>query len=206
MTPDRDHAAEFRRYRQVLATAYAVVAAAGGALLAASVIYGLFFERTEPRLTGPRLSADNPNPEELIACNRDVARLLDDLGRHTATLMATAGASGDPGGSSPSTESIDRRWETLSRRWRMDYDEVGARCRFSELANQDLGTAYDRMASVYAELPAVRLKYQSLLVRFEDDLAGQLRRMRRALDRSLAALTERAQDSHGRGHHPGRER
>jgi hypothetical protein len=56
-----------------------------------------------------------------------------------------------------------------------------------------MGVAFDRMAKVHAGLPSVRLKYQSLLVRFDEEQAAELAGMRRALDlsrRDLAAQAE----------------
>jgi hypothetical protein len=177
---------EFRRYRQGLTTLYLAVVAFGGVLLTTSVLKAHFWRSPTVALTGPKISAENPNPKELIKCNRDVALLLGELGANTAELMAAP------------TAEIDRQWEEFSRQWRLDYDEVDARCRFSELVNTNMGTAYDRMASVHTDLPAMRLKYQSLLVRFDEEQADELARMRRALDRSLAALEQRAQESDDR--------
>ena len=180
MSQDTKKNPEFRRYRQALTTLYLVVIGLGGVLLTASVAKVLLFRSPTVELTGPRISAENPNPEELMKCNRDVAALLGALGSETAALMAQP------------TAEIDRHWEEFSRNWRKTYDEVNARCRFQELANTNLGTAYDRMAGVHAELPAMRLKYQDLLVRFDEEQADELGRMQRALENSLAALEERA--------------
>ena len=180
MSKDPKKSPEFKRYRQALTTVYIVVIGLGGILLTASIARALLFRSPTVELTGPKISAENPNPEELKKCNRDVAALLGALGTTTAALMAQP------------TAEIDRHWEEFSRNWRKDYDEVNARCRFQELANTNLGTAYDRMASVHADLPAMRLKYQDLLVRFDEEQADELGRMQRALKNSLAALEERA--------------
>jgi len=180
VSQDTKKSPEFRRYRQVLTSVYLVVVGLGGVLLAASVASALLFQRPSVELTGPKISAENPNPEELIKCNRDVTRLLGALGDETAALMAKP------------TAEIDRHWEDFSRTWRKSYHEVNARCRFAELAGTNMGTAYDRMAGVHAELPAMRLKYQGLLLQFDEEQADELGRMQRALERSLAALEERA--------------
>jgi hypothetical protein len=182
LSEDTNKPAEFRRYRQGLTTLYLAVAGVGGVLLTVSVAQALFWHRPAVALTGPKLSAENPNPEELIECNRDVAELLAALGATTTALMAEAGP------------DMHRRWEDFSRQWRKHYDEVDERCRFSELANTNMGTAYDRMARVHGDLPALRLKYQGLLVRFDEEQADEIDGMRRALDLSLAALEERAQE------------
>jgi hypothetical protein len=47
------------------------------------------------------------------------------------------------------------------------------------------------MAQVHSDLPAMRLKYQSLLVRFDDEQAAELVRMRRALESSHEDLATR---------------
>jgi hypothetical protein len=186
VSEDTHNPAEFRRYRQGLTATYVAVAGLGGVLLTASVAQALFWHRPAVDLTGPKLSAENPNPKELIGCNRDVADLLAALGATTTALMA------DP------SPDMHRRWEEFSRQWRKHYDEVDERCRFSELANTNMGTAYDRMAGVHGDLPAMRLKYQGLLVRFDEEQADEIDRMRRALDLSLAALEERAQEQDDR--------
>lgn len=174
---------EFKRYRQGLASLYLAVAGAGILLLAASVARQLLFHQPRVALRGPVLSADDPNPAELVRCNQDVTDLLLRMGAVTADLLAapTVGRADDLG----------RRWEDFSRTWLDDWDEVNQRCRFGELAGTTLGLAYDRMARVHGDLPAMRLKYQSLLVQFDDEQAAELARMRRALDQSRAALADR---------------
>jgi hypothetical protein len=166
-------------------TVYLAVAGAGSLLLIASIVRSLFYAPAV-ELRGPRVSADDPNPSALVECNRDVRGLLFDLGTASAGLMAGP-ATGDD------AEPLGVRWERFSREWRARWDQVDARCRFAELAGTDLGLAYDRMAGVHGDLPAMRLKYQSLLVSFDEEQADELARMRRALDLSLAALEKRAQ-------------
>ena len=177
-----------------MTTLYLIVVGCGGLLLSASVLTTLFLRSPKVELTGPKISADNPNPEDLLTCNRDVALLLGELGAKTAEFM------GEP------TARIDRHWTDFSRQWRQHYDEVNARCRFSELAKTNMGTAYDRMASVHGDLPAMRLKFQSLLVRFDEEQADELGRMTRALDLSYAALQKRAQEQDDRRDYDGRGR
>jgi hypothetical protein len=106
------------------------------------------------------------------------------LGDQVAALLSDPphGDRGQPGAG----------WEAFSREWMRRWDEVDARCRFTELADTDLGVAYDRMARVHGDLPAMRLKYQTLLVRFDDEQAAELDRMRRALNLSREVLQERA--------------
>jgi hypothetical protein len=61
------------------------------------------------------------------------------------------------------------------------------------------------MARVHGDLRAMRLKYQSLLVRFDEEQSGELRRMQRALKRSRVALEalveENAGAASGHGRH-----
>ena len=185
MSEDTKKPNEFRRYRQVLTTVYLTVAGLGFALLVVSVVRSLF--HTPPvELRGPKLSADDPSAASLVDCNRDVRQLLVDMAGVSSELVAApVNSDGDV--------DLGARWEEYSRQWRRDWDEVNARCRFSELAGTRMGLAYDRMAGVHGDLPAMRLKYQGLLVDFDEEQADELERMRRALDLSLAALEKRAQ-------------
>ena len=173
---------EFKHYRQVLATLYLAVAGAGVVLLAASVARQLLFHRPAVALRGPMLSADNPDPAELVRCNTDVAELLLRMGTVSAEILA--------GPTRADERDLGRRWEDFSRVWLDDWYEVNLRCRFSELAGTSMGLAYDRMAKVHGDLPAMRLRYQSLLVQFDEEQAAELARMRRALDQSRAALVK----------------
>lgn len=175
---------EFHRYRQVLAALYITAVVAGFLLLGVSVAKQLFFRSPVVELQGPVLSPDEPDPQQLLRCNDDVMALFTQLGDNVATLLSGPAHDerGQPGA----------RWEAFSREWMRRWDEVDARCRFSELADSDLGVAYDRMARVHGDLPAMRLKYQTLLVRFDDEQAAELARMRRALNLSREVLQERA--------------
>jgi hypothetical protein len=120
----------------------------------------------------------------LVECHKDLLWLLTQLGNETCRLIQEPAAS-DPQG------AISSKWQEFSRDWQDEWDLVNARCGFSELANRNLGDAYDRMARVHSDLPSMRLKYQGLLVQFDDEQAAELARMSRALDQSGAALRER---------------
>jgi hypothetical protein len=162
---------------------YLVIAAAGFALIAGSVFGELFFRRPPVKL--PRasaISADEPDPRELLECHRRVLGLLTKLGHKTCELLALP-----PSGS---RSELPARWEEFSRAWRGEWDVANARCRFSELADTNLGVAYDRLAQVHGDLQTMRHKYQSLVVRFDDEQAAELARMRRALDLSRAAFED----------------
>jgi hypothetical protein len=184
-----EKANEFKRYRQILGVLYSAVIGLGFLLLAASVVKELFF-RPVVQLQGPVLSAENPSLEDLLRCHRDVLGMYQDLDRVTARLVSQPlrGREGDD-------RDVIGEWETFSREWLTRWERVNAFCRFSELADTSMGAAYDRMAQVHGALPVMRLKYQSLLVRFEDEQAAELSRMRRDLERSEKLLRE-LQDAH----------
>jgi len=175
---------EFRKYRQVLTVLYLVAAAVGFALIAGSVFKELFFRRPAAELPASAISADRRDPRELLECHDQVMGLLGKLGHETCELLALP-----PSGS---RSELPARWEEFSRAWRGEWDDVNARCGFSELADTNLGVAYDRLAQVHGELQTMRHKYHSLVVRFDDEQAAELARMRRALDLSRAAFEEEA--------------
>ncbi len=51
-----------------------------------------------------------------------------------------------------------------------------------------MGRAYNRTAVVHGDLPTMRLKYQSLLKKFDEEQARQLTAMKRELDESHRAF------------------
>jgi hypothetical protein len=180
---------EFRRYRQVLAGVYLTLAACVAVLLAASVVKELFFRRagTEAARAVP---PPRPAVAELLECHRMVLDLFDDLGRETGELLAS------PLKTEVEHGELASRWEVVSRAWRDAWDVAEARCRFSELAEAEMGVPFERLAKVHGDLPAMRLKYQALLVRFDDDQADELARMRHDLDLSRHELEELAGAEH----------
>lgn len=166
---------------------YLGTAAFGFALLTASVVKELFFRRPAIELPQSALSVDDPDPVVLLDCHRRVLALLNQLGSKTCELVSSAPPSGD-------RSEVSARWEEFSRAWRDEWDVVNARCRFSELADTRMGVAFDRLAKVHEDLRPMWLKYQSLLVRFDDEQAAELARMRRALDLSRSAFEEKARE------------
>ena len=186
MSLDSKRSNEFRRYRQALTVIYLGTAAFGFALLTASVVKELFFRRPAIELPQSALSVDDPDPEVLLDCHRRVLALLNQLGTETCELLSSVAPSGD-------RSEVSARWREFSRAWRDEWDVVNAQCRFSELAETRMGVAYDRLAQVHDDLRPMWLKYQSLLVRFDDEQAAELARMRRALDLSRTAFQEKAQ-------------
>ena len=188
-----EKANEFKRYRQILAALYIAVIALGFLLLAASVVKELFF-RPVVQLDGPTLSAENPSPEDLLRCHNDVVALFTKLDRQATRLITispdTASA---PDQKEEEVRDVIGEWEQFSRGWLTEWDQVNAYCRFSELEDANMGAAYDRMARVHATLPTMRLKYQSLLVRFDDEQTAELFRMRRDLRRAKELLIREQQ-------------
>lgn len=177
---------EFRRYRQALTVLYLGTAVAGVALLTVSVLKELMFGPPKAELPKAAISVDDPDPDELLECNESVRSLLERLGSRSCDLLTQPPGGGDAG-------EITSAWKEFSERWLEDYHAVGARCGFRELADTDMGAAYDRIAEVHGDLRTMRLKYRSLVLRFEDEQAAELARMRRALDQSERALRERVE-------------
>lgn len=158
---------EFKRYRQILAALYIGAISLGFLLLAASVVSELFF------------------PNDLARCHRDVADLHDELGRVPPRLLALAGED--------RSSEIMPRWQAFSEEWLKRWDQIAARCQLGEPTSVGTessihgGEARKRLARAHSELPAMRLEYQSLLVRFHSEQAADLARLKRdlALSRSL---------------------
>ncbi len=190
MSKGSEKSNEFKRYRQALAAVYLTTVAGGFVLLAASVAVQLFLPPVVP-LEGPRLSAENRDPALMLACNHQVQELYDQLGTETSQLL-DAPRRGDD-------RNLGAAWESFGRRWLRAWHVVNAQCGFEDLVGT-MGEPYDRMARVHGDLREMRLKYQSLLVRFDEDQADELRRMKRALERSrteLETLVEKTGGSAG---------
>lgn len=189
MSKGSEKSNEFRRYRQALAAIYLTTIAGGFALLAVSVAVELFM-RPHVELDGPVLSAQNPDPAMLLACNQSVQKLYDDLGNETTRLLEAPRRT--------DADDLGRAWERFGRDWIREWHRVDAMCRFEDLSGS-MGEPYDRMAQVHGDLRAMRLKYQSLLVHFDDEQADELREMRRALARSRNALEKLGEPAAGGG-------
>lgn len=117
-------------------------------------------------------------------CNHDVTSLYEQLSRTALRLLALP--------QQHERTDIIPQWEEFSRSWLTRWERVNAWCRFPELADTHMGEAYDRMAQIHGDLPALRLKYQSLLVRFDRQQAAELARIRRDLEYTVRLL-ERTQ-------------
>jgi hypothetical protein len=148
--------------------------AAFGILVAASIVIELF-------ATGRREARREAlEPGEQVACNAEVRVLLERLAREAARLelLPLEGRPAD----------LIANWDAFAVSWETAWSAADARCRFSQLADRGLGTAYDRVAWVHRSLPTTKLKYAEKMARFSRDLAGEVAQMRRALDKSLADL------------------
>jgi len=123
------------------------------------------------------------SPADILACNREVRGLLEGLVIE-ASRLAQAPLGSD--------EALGASWDEFEGRWDEAWNGLETRCRFSELADQGLGTAYDRTAWVYRSLPRARLQYKEWMARFSRDLRIEIAEMRRALDKSQADLGNQA--------------
>lgn len=190
MTKERNRSSEFKRYRQVLTGLYIGAAAAGFFLLIASVIQQLYFRTPTVKLPKSAIVAGQPDPRQFLICNDLVLEQLISLSTKTNSLFAEPlsqhfAADGTRGNSDTSPAS---EWKDFSTQWQDHWDVIDARCRFSSLAETQMGEAYDRMAHVHGALPAMRLKYNSLLAEFDREQADELRAMSRALEKSRKSI------------------
>jgi hypothetical protein len=167
----------------VLVAVYVTAAATCLLLLVASVASHLFFRRPVVELPQSSIVVDNPDPRELLECNHLVLEQLSILSTQTNELFARP-LMGEHAG-------LARDWKHFSTKWRDQWDVIDARCRFSELAETTMGEAYDRMAHVHQALPAMRLKYNSLLATFDREQADELSKMRRALEDSRQIIARK---------------
>lgn len=198
---------EFERYRQVVG-ALMGVGVATMILLATSVARELLFRRPTFTSTPTSVIGDDASPHALLECNQLVMEQLVQLSATTNALLERPlkgpPADADDGqhrlNSSRGQRSYERGalakdWKNFSTKWQDQWDVIDARCRFTELAGTNMGTAYDRMAHVYEALPAMRLMYNSLLARFDKQQAAELTQMRRALDSSREAISRQLNSS-----------
>ena len=162
---------------------YICAAAAVFFLLVASIVHHLFFRTPAVELPKSSIVTNQPDPRKLLECNDFVLEQLTDLSEKTNELFAQplAGEHRD----------IASDWKNFSTKWRVNWDVIDARCRFTELAETNMGVAYDRMAHVHEALPAMRLKYNSLLAKFDKEQAAELSEMRRALEASRKSIAKR---------------
>jgi hypothetical protein len=169
--------AEFRRYRQGLQLVTVVLTAGAVVWLLASVAHALFAHpAVQPKAT---FSGRIDDVDALLKCQEDVESLFDGVNRKLFDLQAL-GARYDI--------ELAEQWEAFSKQWKRHRLEVGARCRFDELANHGLGAAYDRLAAVYDELEGMQRAYAVLLYHYIDHHASQVDDIRHALESSRKAF------------------
>lgn len=167
----------------MLTALYLAVAGLGGLLLLASVAAELVSPARASQARSNRPISANPSPEQLLACNQAVRDLLDQLGSVAGKLLSVPATTGE--------QELGSQWRGFTADWQRRWYATNSKCRFSELADSNLGIAFERMAQVHEDLDAMRLKYQGMLIRFEDEQAQELSAMRQALDRSHKALMKR---------------
>jgi hypothetical protein len=143
------------------------------AWLIASVAHSLF---AHPAVRPSATFSGRPDDvEALLDCQADVESLFDGLNRKLFDLQAL-GAKYDI--------EQGQQWEAFSKQWLRHRREVGARCRFDELAGHGLGAAYDHLAVVYGELEEVQRAYAVLLYNYIDHHASRVDDIRHALEQS----------------------
>ena len=177
------NANEFKRYRQILAALYIGIVATAFVLLAVSVVDELYIRGRSHHPDARR--AGNPSHSDLVRCLGDITGLYSELGHRTAELLALPGKD--------RSAEILPRWKDFSETWLKRWDEVEVSCRFESPLDTARGEAYHSMARVHGELPAMRLEYQSLLIRYDKELAADLARLARELDRSRQLLLRSGQ-------------
>jgi hypothetical protein len=154
----------------------------------------IFFRKSTVQVSSSSVVADNPEPWELLECHDLVLEQFTNLSTKTSELFARplrgAGENDATNEQALTGSSSERRaawrsdWKNYSTKWRDQWDLIDARCRFTELAETNLGAAYDQMAQVHEALPAMRLKYNRLIADFDKEQADELREMRQMLSDS----------------------
>jgi len=188
-TKGKKRSSEFKRYRQVLVGLYIGAASAGFCLLVASVIQQLYFRTPSVKLPESSIVAGQPDPRQFLICNDLVKEQLFSLTTKTNSLFAqpiSQHSADGPARDNGTSRSSD--WKDFSTKWQDQWDVIDARCRFTTLAETKMGEAYDRMAHVHGALPAMRLKFNSLLAEFDREQADELRAMSRALAKSKKSI------------------
>lgn len=176
---------EFKRYQQALAVFYITVIGAGTLLLAASVVRELLFRpvvQPEPHLQ------NTIDSQRLLQCHQQVGSLYEQLAEHANELIHAPPRQ-------PERDLVSA-WASFAQGWRRQWESVNGWCQFSkkppDFSDTSQGEAYDRLAHVHAKLFALELKYQSLLARFDSELAADLVELQRALDRTRRLLAGEA--------------
>lgn len=189
----------------MLVALYLIAATAGFLLLTASVVKQIFFRRSNVELSNFSVVTDNPGPRELLECHDLVLEQFTQLNTKTSELYRRPLKGADEAGATnaqawgrtPSERRSAWRsdWKKFSTQWRDQWELIDARCRFTELAESNLGAAYDQMAQVHEALPAMRLKYNRLIADFDKEQADELRQMRQMLTDSRNIIIRQLQPS-----------
>jgi len=175
---------EFKRYQQALAVFYLTVIGAGTLLLAASVVRELLFRPVVQPAPYLHDTIDSAwDPARLLQCHQKVSALYEQLAQQANELIHAPPRR-------PERDLVSA-WASFAQTWRQQWETVNGWCQFSkpqDFSDTSQGEAYDRLAHVHAKLFALELKYQSLLARFDTELAADLVELQRALDRSRRLL------------------
>jgi hypothetical protein len=169
-------ASEFRPYLRTLQATLASVAILAILYLLTSIAWSVF-RRGQVRLRRAPIQAGNI--DDLLQCQAEVERLFQEMNDRTFDLHALA---------AHKESDLAQQWEVFSQRWRGDWAEVDARCRFEELRDRGLGTAFDRLAYAHEALHTLQLKFASGLKNYIDNEAPQIEGIRRGLAEARTGL------------------
>ncbi|HJZ84451.1 MAG TPA: hypothetical protein VKN99_04730 [Polyangia bacterium] len=167
---------EFSPYRKALQAIVAFVTVGSILYLLASIAVSVFSRRQVHLRRAPITGQDL---DDLLTCQSDVEKLFREINERTFDLQARA-----------AVKEVDlaQHWEEFSKRWHEQFLEVGQRCRFVELRDRGLGTAFDRLAYAHADLEDVEHKFATLLRNYIDDQVPTIEDIRRSLEASRRGL------------------
>src|SRR6185369_682112 len=154
--------------------------------LASSVAVDLYGSHGAPRPANPAsgtpwvFSGEASDLGGQLRCQLEVEVLFDQLNTAVGRLAEAGGP-----------RQTDLRHE-FEERWVERWRSVGERCRFRELRDRKLGTAFDHLAWVHAELSVVHRGYAALLESYVAQHGTRVQELRRALETSRTTLERQA--------------
>jgi hypothetical protein len=152
----------------------------GGVLYLVASIAVAVFSRQQGHPLGKPINAEDV--DQLLQCQADVESLFHDLTDQTFGLYARVGRK---------QTDIAQAWETFSRNWHDRWLGVGARCRFTELRDRGLDSAFDRLAYAHEALEDTELKFAAHLRDYIDHQVPHVEEIRRSLESSRGGLESR---------------
>jgi hypothetical protein len=166
-----------RLWRRIFIAIYSTFTAAVVGLGYISII--LFHCGERPRSQhGPQIGVHKDNSEELLACHRDLMRLLTDLHKEAFSLQARSlRLSMDP----------TAEWENWSSDWKLRWENIGWRCRLSDGESQKNNVIIEQMATIHGELENLQLSYSGLVHNFTEKYLARLQNLMHELS-SLRAM------------------